>query len=101
MQQLTRELTPFMSAIDLTPRGLLNGDNNYILQDVGLFGLLKYIWAGLLLPQTTGDYSDRLRLPEEMYFNMKSVLAPLIETYNTVRAHSRALDGSLTYGSTG
>ncbi|KAL1713610.1 hypothetical protein EV715DRAFT_267162 [Schizophyllum commune] len=76
-----------MSAIDLTPRGLLNGDNNYILQDVGLFGLLKYIWAGLLLPQTTGDYSDRLRLPEEMYFNMKSVLAPLIETYNTARGH--------------
>ncbi|KAL1687773.1 hypothetical protein GGG16DRAFT_116671 [Schizophyllum commune] len=87
-----------MSSIDLTPRGLLNGDNNYVLQDEGLYGLLKYIWAGLLLPKTTWEYSDRLRLPEETYANIEPVLAPLIEAYNTANGHCETFK-STTYPS--
>ncbi|KAI5830652.1 hypothetical protein K523DRAFT_415712 [Schizophyllum commune Tattone D] len=76
-----------MSTIDLTPRGLLNGDNNYILQDQGLYDLLKYIWAGLVLPRTTWEYNDRLRLSEETASNIESVLVPLIEAYITAKGH--------------
>ncbi|KAI5892290.1 uncharacterized protein SCHCODRAFT_02625792 [Schizophyllum commune H4-8] len=76
-----------MSTIDLTPRGLLNGDNNYILQDQGLYDLLKYIWAGLILPRSNWEYAERLRLHEETYSNIEPVITPLIAAYNTTKDH--------------
>ena len=79
--------TPGNSAPDLTPKGLVNDDGNYILQQDDMYSLLKYVCAGLLLPVTDWEYIERLNLSQDTTGIISSSLEPLIATYVTVCLH--------------
>lgn len=71
-------------SVDLTPKGLINEDGNYILQQDDMYGLLKYIWSGLLLPVSEQEYIMRLNLSQETIGLVDSALGPLIGAYVAV-----------------
>ncbi|KAL1701276.1 hypothetical protein EV121DRAFT_282784 [Schizophyllum commune] len=79
--------TPGNPAPDLTPKGLLNDDGNYILQQDDMYSLLKYVCAGLLLPVTDWEYIERLQLSQDTIGIISSSLEPLIATYVTAQGH--------------
>ncbi|KAL1733728.1 hypothetical protein EV714DRAFT_203965 [Schizophyllum commune] len=86
------------SAPDLTPKGLINSDGNYILQQDDMYGLVKYIWAGLLLPVTEREYITSLNLSQETIGIIDSALGPLIGAYIEAKAHCETFR-TITYPS--
>ncbi|KAI5889070.1 uncharacterized protein SCHCODRAFT_02601356 [Schizophyllum commune H4-8] len=73
--------------LNLTPKGLINDDGNYILQQDDMYGLLKYIWAGLLLPVSESEYIMRLSLSQETIGLVDAALPPLIGAYVVAQQH--------------
>ncbi|KAL1693130.1 hypothetical protein GGG16DRAFT_49761 [Schizophyllum commune] len=74
-------------SVDLTPKGLINEDGNYILQQDDMYGLLKYIWSGLLLPVSEREYIMCLNLSQETIGLVDSALGPLIGAYVAAQQH--------------
>nr|VEU13568.1 pesticidal crystal protein cry6Aa [Schizophyllum commune] len=69
------------------PKGLLNSDDNYILQHDDVVKLLKYVWAGVLLPVTEDAYRSRLQVSDDVFNKLSSVIKPLVQSYATVDCH--------------
>ncbi|KAL1714238.1 hypothetical protein EV715DRAFT_209983 [Schizophyllum commune] len=84
--------------IDLTPQGLLNADGNYVLQQEDVYNLLKYVWAGVLLPVTPEDYQKRLQLSTDIVTKLSNVITPLVAAYKTCSANCTTFK-STTYPS--
>ncbi|KAL1662806.1 hypothetical protein GGF50DRAFT_58149 [Schizophyllum commune] len=74
-------------AIDMTPKGLINSDGNYILQHGDVYKLLKYVWAGVLLPVTASAYQERLDISTETMVKLEGVLKDLVDAYVTTKSH--------------
>ncbi|KAL1729957.1 hypothetical protein EV714DRAFT_273107 [Schizophyllum commune] len=85
-------------AIDMTPQGLLNADGNYVLQQEDVYNLLKYVWAGVLLPVTPEDYQKRLQISTDIATKLANVISPLVAAYKTCSANCTAFK-STTYPS--
>ncbi|KAI5892588.1 uncharacterized protein SCHCODRAFT_02626545 [Schizophyllum commune H4-8] len=73
--------------IDMTPQGLLNADGNYVLQQEDVYNLLKYVWAGVLLPVTPDDYQKRLQISTDIATKLSNVITPLVAAYKTCSAN--------------
>ncbi|KAL1690576.1 hypothetical protein GGG16DRAFT_55333 [Schizophyllum commune] len=71
--------------IDMTPKGLVNDDGNYVLQHEDIANLLKYVWSGVLLPVTVAAYQDRLQLSDDTVDKLSDVIQPLLEAYDTAQ----------------
>ncbi|KAL1682192.1 hypothetical protein EV122DRAFT_204044 [Schizophyllum commune] len=69
------------------PKGLLNSDDNYILQHDDVVKLLKYVWAGVLLPVTEDAYRSRLQISDDVFNKLSSVIKPLVQSYATTQVH--------------
>ncbi|KAL1684434.1 hypothetical protein GGG16DRAFT_106965, partial [Schizophyllum commune] len=54
------------TTIDLTPLGLLNDANNYVLQQDSVYNLLKYAWTGVLLPTSEAEYWARVPVSDDV-----------------------------------
>jgi hypothetical protein len=52
---------------DLTPKGVLNASNNYILQHKDIYDLLKYVWTGVLIATTPEQYQARVGISADGY----------------------------------
>ncbi|KAL1745679.1 hypothetical protein HDZ31DRAFT_62884 [Schizophyllum fasciatum] len=85
-------------ASDMTPQGLLNDDGNYILQKDDMYNLLKYVWAGVLLPKDTATYQARVQVSAATYTKISGVVTPLLATYAVVQGHCQVFK-STTYPS--
>ncbi|KAL1734518.1 hypothetical protein EV714DRAFT_202113 [Schizophyllum commune] len=69
------------------PKGLLNSDNNYILQHDDVVYLHKYVWGGVLLPTTESAYRSRLHVSNDVFAKLSGVIRPLVQTYATTKEH--------------
>ncbi|KAI5892176.1 uncharacterized protein SCHCODRAFT_01125215 [Schizophyllum commune H4-8] len=74
-----------VSDIDMTPKGLVNDDGNYVLQHEDIANLLKYVWSGVLLPVTVSAYQDRLNLSTDTVDKLSDVIDPLLAAYATAQ----------------
>ncbi|KAI5895162.1 uncharacterized protein SCHCODRAFT_02618742 [Schizophyllum commune H4-8] len=74
-------------AIDMTPKGLINQDGNYILQHGDVYKLLKYVWAGVLLPVDAQSYQERLDISTDTMVKLEGVLKDLVAAYATTKSH--------------
>lgn len=74
-------------AIDMTPKGLLTEKGSYILQDGDVYKLLKYVWAGVLLPTDAKSYQERLDISTDTMVKLEGVLKDLVDTYATTKSH--------------
>ncbi|KAI5829520.1 hypothetical protein K523DRAFT_337804 [Schizophyllum commune Tattone D] len=74
-------------SVDLLPKGLLNDSGNYVLQQDDLANLVKYIWAGVLLPGDTDTYQERLNVSTTTMQKLSEVVTPLLSTFNESKAH--------------
>ncbi|KAL1738669.1 hypothetical protein HDZ31DRAFT_86122 [Schizophyllum fasciatum] len=97
----TTSATDTVSAGDLTPKGLINEDSNYILQHDDIYSLLKYVCVGLILPQTPSQYEQRLQLSQDTAESISSVLQPLLTAYISVSRHCEAFRTRTYPGITG
>ncbi|KAL1734665.1 hypothetical protein EV714DRAFT_194975, partial [Schizophyllum commune] len=73
--------TPASTTIDLTPMGLLNDANNYVLQQDSVYNLLKYAWTGVLLPTSETEYWARVPVSDDVKNQVSGLLKPLLESY--------------------
>ena len=73
--------TPASTTIDLTPMGLLNDANNYVLQQDSVYNLLKYAWTGVLLPTSEAEYWARVPVSDDVKNQISGLLKPLLESY--------------------
>ncbi|KAI5834572.1 hypothetical protein K523DRAFT_339496 [Schizophyllum commune Tattone D] len=73
------------SDIDMEPKGLVNDDGNYILQHDDIATLLKYVWAGVLLPVTEDAYQQRLQISDDTAGKLSGVIKPLVAAYDTAQ----------------
>ncbi|KAL1754060.1 hypothetical protein FB107DRAFT_216552 [Schizophyllum commune] len=69
------------------PKGLLNSDNNYILQHDDVVYLHKYVWGGVLLPTTESAYRSRLHVSNDVFAKLSGVIRPLVQTYAKTKEH--------------
>ncbi|KAL1673918.1 hypothetical protein EV122DRAFT_293783 [Schizophyllum commune] len=79
--------TPASTTIDLTPMGLLNDANNYVLQQDSVYNLLKYAWTGVLLPTSEAEYWARVPVSDEVKSQVSGLLKPLLESYARAKGH--------------
>ena len=79
----------------LTPQGLINKDNNYIIQQEGIYDLLKYSWTGVLLPVTEEQYQTRVQISGDVADKYADQTKRLLQAYATV---SSVLFPSQYYG---
>ncbi|KAL1716013.1 hypothetical protein EV715DRAFT_206217 [Schizophyllum commune] len=75
--------------IDMTPKGLVNDDGNYVLQHEDIANLLKYVWSGVLLPVTVSAYQDRLELSMDTINQLSDVIKPLLAAYGTAQQNCK------------
>ncbi|KAI5889325.1 uncharacterized protein SCHCODRAFT_02634178 [Schizophyllum commune H4-8] len=73
--------------IDLTPMGLLNDANNYVLQQDSVYNLLKYAWTGVLLPTSVAEYWTRVPVSNDVKDQVSGLLKPLLESYARAKGH--------------
>ena len=71
-------------SIDLSPKGLLNESGNYVLQQPDVANLVKYAWAGVLLPDNADALETRLKVSPDTLRKLSGVLAPLLVTFTEV-----------------
>ncbi|KAI4527095.1 hypothetical protein K525DRAFT_257482 [Schizophyllum commune Loenen D] len=69
----------------MEPKGLVNDDGNYILQHDDIATLLKYVWAGVLLPVTEDAYQQRLQISDDTAGKLSGVIKPLVAAYDTAQ----------------
>ncbi|KAI5834036.1 hypothetical protein K523DRAFT_323033 [Schizophyllum commune Tattone D] len=79
--------TPASTTIDLTPMGLLNDANNYVLQQDSVYNLLKYAWTGVLLPTSEAEYWARVPVSDDVKNQVSGLLKPLLESYARAKGH--------------
>ena len=72
------------TTVDLSPQGLINKDNNYILQQEGIYNLLKYSWTGVLLPVTEEQYQTRVQISGDVADKYADQTKRLLKAYATV-----------------
>ncbi|KAI5892289.1 uncharacterized protein SCHCODRAFT_02625787 [Schizophyllum commune H4-8] len=77
----------FAPQIDLSPKGLINDDGNYILQHGDVYNLLKYVWAGVLLPTDAKSYQEHLNISTDTMVKLEGVLKDLVDSYATTKSH--------------
>ncbi|KAL1691489.1 hypothetical protein GGG16DRAFT_113014 [Schizophyllum commune] len=77
-------------SIDLSPKGLLNESGNYVLQQPDVANLVKYAWAGVLLPDNADALETRLKVSPDTLRKLSEVLAPLLVTFTESKAHCEA-----------
>ncbi|KAI5829125.1 hypothetical protein K523DRAFT_320813 [Schizophyllum commune Tattone D] len=82
--------------VDMTPQGLLNADGNYVLQQEDVFNLLKYVWAGVLLPVDADSYQKRLQISTDIASKLSDVIQPLVAAYAVCSGHCQTFK-SATY----
>ncbi|KAL1725365.1 hypothetical protein EV714DRAFT_277581 [Schizophyllum commune] len=76
-------------SVDLSPKGLLNDSGNYVLQQDDLANLVKYVWAGVLLPGDTGAYQQRLNVSTTTMRKLSEVVTPLLSSFDDSKAHCK------------
>ncbi|KAI4523539.1 hypothetical protein K525DRAFT_267851 [Schizophyllum commune Loenen D] len=74
-------------SVDLLPKDLLNDSGNYVLQQDDLANLVKYVWAGVLLPGDTDTYQQRLNVSTTTMRKLSEVVTPLLSSFNDSKAH--------------
>ncbi|KAL1673946.1 hypothetical protein EV122DRAFT_221620 [Schizophyllum commune] len=74
-------------SFDLSPKRLLNDSGNYVLQQDDLANLVKYVWAGVLLPGDTDTYQQRLNVSTTTMRKLSEVVTPLLSTFDNFKAH--------------
>ena len=81
---------PSSPSFDLSPKGVLDENNNYVLQHESIYALLQYIWAGVLLPADTSAFQKRLDISSSTMKKLKDDLKGLLPRYAAVsrRAHT-------------
>ncbi|KAI5834035.1 hypothetical protein K523DRAFT_341145 [Schizophyllum commune Tattone D] len=75
------------TTVDLSPQGLINKDNNYILQQEGIYDLLKYSWTGVLLPITEEQYQTRVQISGDVADKYADQTKRLLKAYATAQKH--------------
>jgi hypothetical protein len=50
-----------------TPLGVLDDNNNYVLQTKDVYSLLKYVWTGVLIATTPAEYQTRVGVTADAY----------------------------------
>ncbi|KAI5887936.1 uncharacterized protein SCHCODRAFT_02639284 [Schizophyllum commune H4-8] len=71
------------------PKGLLNSDDNYMLQQADVVQLLKYVWGGVLLPSTESEYRSRLQISNDVFTKLSDVIKPLVQAYAVTKEHCK------------
>ncbi|KAL1733729.1 hypothetical protein EV714DRAFT_281494 [Schizophyllum commune] len=86
------------TAVDMTPKDLVNQDGNYVLQQDDMYAVLQYVWAGVLLPTDPTAFQARLGISAETMQKMSAVLERLVSQYKTTQGHCQPFKDS-TYPS--
>ncbi|KAL1716066.1 hypothetical protein EV715DRAFT_275379 [Schizophyllum commune] len=86
------------TAVDMTPKDLVNQDGNYVLQQDDMYAVLQYVWAGVLLPTDPTAFQARLGISAETMQKMSAVLESLVSQYKTTQGHCQPFKDS-TYPS--
>ena len=79
---------PSSPSFDLSPKGVLDENNHYILQHESIYALLQYIWAGVLLPVDTSAFQKRLDISSSTMKKLKDDLKGLLSRYAAVSRHA-------------
>lgn len=75
------------TTLDMSPGAVVNSDGNYCLQQDSMYNLLKYMWAGALLPLTPTAYQTRLQISDGAMTQYAALFTQLIAVYETVSGH--------------
>ena len=75
------------TAVDLTPMGLLNDANNYVLQQDSVYSILQCAWTGVLLPTTEEGFWARVQVSGSITSQLSDLVQPLLQSYARVSAH--------------
>ncbi|KAL1703291.1 hypothetical protein EV121DRAFT_271215 [Schizophyllum commune] len=76
--------------ITLEPKGLVNEDGLYFLQQQAIADILKYMWPGILLPYLPRDYiGSRIGLTGTHAAELADILNPLTEACLEARANCK------------
>ncbi|KAL1690589.1 hypothetical protein GGG16DRAFT_55400 [Schizophyllum commune] len=75
--------------VDMSPKGLLNDNGNYVLQHEDIATLLKYVQSGVLLPDTESAYQNRIQYSNDTANKLSDVIKPLVAVYATTQGHCK------------
>ncbi|KAL1711238.1 hypothetical protein EV715DRAFT_180409, partial [Schizophyllum commune] len=86
---------PSSPSFDLSPKGVLNKNNNYVLQQESIYALLQYIWAGVLLPADTSAFQKRLDISSSTMKKLKDDLKGLLPRYAATLEHCEPIKDTI------
>ncbi|KAL1745681.1 hypothetical protein HDZ31DRAFT_81765 [Schizophyllum fasciatum] len=71
----------------MSPKGLLDKNGNYVLQDDDIYDLDKFIWAGVLLPEDAKAYESRVQISIPTFRKLAEVITPLLAAFSSSKSH--------------